>query len=111
MLARTRRLNWHIMTATTKKNRWWSILAQTFAFSAMMFAGFLLMMLAILTAPENFADVTQMELSNLCAIRLLIAILLLLFIPWYGKIPLVLMIAGGFYAVIIQGDPYVMAIG
>ena len=99
------------MTATTKKNRWWSILAQTVAISAMMFTGFLVSMLAILTAPENFADVAQMELSDLGAIRFLIAILLLLFIPWYRKIPLVLMIAGGFYAVIIQGDPYVMAIG
>lgn len=99
------------MTTMTKKNRWWSIVAQVAAIACMMLTGFLVGMLAIMTTPENFVDATQMEISNLGAVRFLFATMLLLLIPWYRKIPLVLMIAGGFYAVVVQGDPFVLAVG
>lgn len=95
----------------TKKNRWWPIVAQVLAISCMMLTGFLVSMLAIITTPENFVDATQLEISDLGAVRFLLAIVLLLLLPWYRKIPLVLIIAGGFYAVIIQGDPFVLAVG
>lgn len=77
----------------------------------MMFTGLIVAFLASLTAPENFTDFTMEEISDLGAMRVAIAFLLLFLIPWYRRIPLVLIIAGGFYAVVVQGDPYVLGIG
>src|SRR5699024_12414761 len=62
-------------------------------------------------APAHLTYPTMHEVSDLGAMRAALALLLLLFIPWYRKIPLVLMVIGGFYAVIVQGDPFVLAIG
>ncbi|GAA4116871.1 signal transduction histidine kinase [Enteractinococcus coprophilus] len=87
------------------------MVAQVLAISCMILTGFLVSMLAIMTTPENFVDATQMEISDLGAVRFLLATILLLLIPWYRKIPLVLIIAGGFHAVVIQGDPFVLAVG
>lgn len=77
----------------------------------MMFLGTLVTALAALTAPENFNAADYAEISDLGVIRLLMGYMLLLLIPWYRKIPLALIITGAFYAVVLQGDPYVLAIG
>ncbi len=104
-------LNWLNMTTMTRKNHWWPIVAQVLAIASMMLIGFLVSTLAILTTPENFLDDSQQEISNLGAVRFMLAAVLLLLIPWFRKIPLVLIVAGGFYAVVIQGDPFVLAVG
>lgn len=96
---------------TTIKYRIWSVLQQVLAIALMMFTGLVVAVLASMSAPENYTDPTMQEVSDLGAMRAALAFLLLLFIPWYRKIPLVLIIIGGFYAVIVQGDPYVLAIG
>jgi len=96
---------------TTTKHRIWSVLLQILAIAFMMFTGLIVASIAMFSAPENFTDVKSDEISDLGAIRVGFACLLLLLIPWYRKIPLVLIITGGFYAVVVQGDPYVLAIG
>lgn len=96
---------------TTIKYRIWSVLQQLLAIALMMFTGLMIAVLASMSAPENYTDPTMQEVSDLGALRVALALVLLLFIPWYRKIPLVLIIVGGFYAVIVQGDPYVLAIG
>lgn len=98
------------MTTTTKP-RIWSVLLQTLAIAFMMFTGLIVASIAMCSAPENFIGANTDEISDLGAIRVGFACLLLLLIPWYRKIPLVLIITGGFYAVVVQGDPYVLAIG
>lgn len=95
----------------TIKHRIWSVLQQTLTIALMMFSGLIVAVLASMSAPENYTDPTMQEVSDLGAMRAALALLLLLFIPWYRKIPLVLIIIGGFYAVIVQGDPFVLAIG
>lgn len=96
---------------TTIKYRIWSVLQQLLAIALMMFTGLMIAVLASMSAPENYTDPTMQEVNDLGAMRVALALVLLLFIPWYRKIPLVLIIVGGFYAVIVQGDPYVLAIG
>lgn len=95
----------------TIKHRIWSVLQQILTIALMMFSGLIVAVLASMSAPENYTDPTMQEVSDLGAMRAALALLLLLFIPWYRKIPLVLIIIGGFYAVIVQGDPFVLAIG
>jgi len=94
-----------------KSYRFWYIVLNIVAVIAMMFVGTLVTVLALLTAPENFTDAGYEEITDLGAIRFAIGFLVLLLIPWYRKIPLALIIVGAFYAVILQGDPYVLAIG
>jgi len=94
-----------------KSYRFWYIVLNIVAVIAMMFVGTLVTVLAVLTAPENFTAAGYEEISDLGAIRFAIGFLVLLLIPWYRKIPLALIIVGAFYAVILQGDPYVLAIG
>jgi signal transduction histidine kinase len=94
-----------------KSYRFWYIVLNIVAVIAMMFAGTVVTVLAVLTAPENFTGAGYEEISDLGAIRFAIGFLVLLLIPWYRKIPLALIIVGAFYAVILQGDPYVLAIG
>lgn len=96
---------------TTTRHRIWSVLFEILAIALMMFTGLLVMTVATFSAPENFIDPATDEVSDLGAIRVALAAVLLLLIPWYRKIPLILMIAGGFFAVVVQGDPYVLAIG
>ncbi|MDN6411657.1 MAG: hypothetical protein L0K07_09835, partial [Yaniella sp.] len=95
----------------TIKHRIWSVLQQTLTIALMMFSGLIVAVLASMSAPENYTDPTMQEVSDLGAMRAALALLLLLFIPWYRKIPLVLIIIGGFYAVIVHGAPFVLAIG
>src|SRR5690625_3041888 len=99
------------MTTMRKSYRFWYIVLNIVAVIAMMFVGTLVTVLALLTAPENFTDAGYEEITDLGAIRFAIGFLVLLLIPWYRKIPLALIIVGAFYAVILQGDPYVLAIG
>lgn len=99
------------MMITTKKHRFWDLLLRGLAVIVMMFSGLMVTSLATLTAPENFSDSGYDSLTDLGAVRLGLGMLMLGLIPWYRKIPMVLIIAGGFYAVIMQGDPYVLAIG
>jgi signal transduction histidine kinase len=94
-----------------KSYRFWYIVLNIVAVIAMMFVGTLVTVLALLTAPENFTAAGYEEISDLGAIRFAIGFLVLLLIPWYRKIPLALIIVGAFYSVILQGDPYVLAIG
>lgn len=77
----------------------------------MLFTGLIVASLATMSAPENFTDQSLEELTNFGAVRVGLGFLLLCLIPWYRRIPLILIIGGGFYAVIAQGDPYVLAIG
>lgn len=86
------------------------MLLNILAVLVMMFVGLFVSLLAILTAPENFDGSFEL-LTDLGALRILLALLLLCMLPWYRRIPLALIIAGGFYAVIAQGDPYVLAVG
>lgn len=99
------------MMITTKKHRFWALLLRGLAVIVMMFSGLMVTSLATLTAPENFSDSGYDSLTDLGAVRLGLGMLLLGLIPWYRKIPMVLIVAGGFYAVVMQGDPYVLAIG
>src|SRR5690625_2886052 len=99
------------MTTMRKSYRFWYIVLNIVAVIAMMFVGTLVTVLALLTAPENFTDAGYEEITDLGAIRFGIGFLVLLLMPWYRKIPLALIIVGAFYAVILQGDPYVLAIG
>lgn len=99
------------MTTPRKNHRFWHAILAIVAIAVMMFVGSLVTVIAILTAPENFSGPGHDEISDLGAIRFLLGYLLLLLIPWYRKIPLALIITGVFYAVILQGDPYVLAIG
>jgi len=99
------------MTTMRKSYRFWYIVLNIVAVIAMMFVGTLVTVLALLTAPENFTAAGYEEISDLGAIRFAIGFLVLLLIPWYRKIPLALIIVGAFYSVILQGDPYVLAIG
>lgn len=95
----------------TLKHRIWPVLQQILAIALMMFTGLLVAVLATMSAPENYTDPTMQEVSDLGALRAALAILLLLFLPWYQRIPLVLIIIGSFYAVIVQGDPFVLSVG
>lgn len=99
------------MTTPRKNHRFWHAILAILAIASMMFVGSLVTILAILTAPENFSGAGSDEISDLGAVRFIIGYLLLLLLPWYRKIPLALIITGGFHAVILQGDPYVLAIG
>lgn len=96
---------------TTITHRIWSVLQQILAITLMMFTGLLVAVLASMSAPENYTEPSMEEVSDLGAMRAALAFMLILLIPWYRKIPLVLIITGGFYAVVVQGDPYVLAIG
>src|SRR5699024_2991611 len=99
------------MTTMPKENRFWSVLLQTLAIAIMIFAGLIVAVLGIISTPENFVAPDMQELTDLGAIRVGLAMVLLCLIPWYRKLPLILVIAGGFYAVVAQGDPYVLSIG
>lgn len=98
------------MTRMTKR-RIWPVLQQILAIALMMFTGLLVAVLATMSAPENYTDSTMQEVSDLGALRAAMGLLLLLFLPWYRHIPLVLIILGGFFAVVVQGDPFVLSIG
>ncbi|GAA2033067.1 sensor histidine kinase [Yaniella flava] len=98
------------MTTTARKHRLVSVLLNILAVLVMMIVGLFVSLLAILTAPENFDGSFEL-LTDLGALRVLLALLLLCLLPWYRKIPLALIMAGGFYAVIAQGDPYVLGVG
>lgn len=93
------------------KSRSWSVLLQLLAIATMIFIGLIVTVLGIISTPENFVNSNMQELTDLGAARVGLALVLLCLIPWYRKIPLVLVIAGGFYAVVAQGDPYVLSIG
>jgi len=91
--------------------RFWSVLLQILAIATMIFTGLIVSVLGVISTPENFVAPNMQELTDLGAIRMGLAMMLLCLIPWYRKIPLILVIAGGFYAVVAQGDPYVLSIG
>lgn len=84
------------MMITTKKHRFWALLLRGLAVIVMMFSGLMVTSLATLTAPENFSDSGYDSLTDLGAVRLGLGMLLLGLIPWYRKIPMVLIVAGGF---------------
>ena len=99
------------MTTLRQRNRFWYVVLNIIAVGVMMFVGSVVAVLATLTAPENFDGAGYAEISDLGAVRFFIGFLLLFLIPWYRKIPLALVVVGGFYAVFLQGDPYVLSIG
>lgn len=99
------------MTTTRIKNRFWSVALETLAIIVMMFVGPLVVFAAIHSTPENFMGSWNDDLSNLGAVRFAIGFLLIILIPWYRKIPLALIIIGTFYALFMQGDPYLLSIG
>lgn len=99
------------MTTNAQHTSWWATVGHIIAVAGMMAFGFIFGVVALMTAPENFTGTAHDEITDLGLIRFLIATLLLLLLPWYRKIPLALMICGAFYAVALQGDPYVLAIG
>lgn len=87
------------------------VLMQIVIVVVMFLMGMLIWVLSIMSAPENFENWEESNVSSLGAIRFFLGFFVLLLIPWYRKIPLVLILAGGFYILIAQGDPYVAAIG
>src|SRR5690625_4119156 len=99
------------MTTMPTRPRFWSVLLQILAIATMIFTGLIVSVLGVISTPENFVAPNMQELTDLGAIRMGLAMMLLCLIPWYRKIPLILVIAGGFYAVVAQGDPYVLSIG
>lgn len=99
------------MTTTRITNRFWYIALEILAIIAMMFVGPLVVFAAIHSTPENFMGDWNDDLSNLGAVRFAIGFLLIFLIPWYRKIPLALIIIGAFYALFMQGDPYLLSIG
>ena len=99
------------MTTTRIKNRFWYLVLEILATIVMMFVGPLVVFAAIHSTPENFMGNWNDDLSNLGAIRFAIGFLLIFLIPWYRKIPLALVIIGAFYALLMQGDPYLLSIG
>ena len=99
------------MTQLRKRYQLWSVVLNIIAIVVMMFVGSLVAVLATLTAPENFVGSGYGEISDLGGVRFVIGFLLLFLIPWYRKIPLALIVVGTFYAVFLQGDPYVLSIG
>ncbi|HEY4559107.1 MAG TPA: histidine kinase [Enteractinococcus sp.] len=99
------------MTIKSTGYRFWYVVLNILAVIVMMFIGSFVTALAIFSAPENFTAAGYDEISNLGAVRFAIGFLILLLIPWYRKLPMVLIVIGAFYAVALQGDPYVLAIG
>src|SRR5699024_4894257 len=99
------------MTTMPTRPRFWSVLLQILAIATMIFTGLIVSVLGVISTTENFVAPNMQELTDLGAIRMGLAMMLLCLIPWYRKIPLILVIAGVFYAVVAQGDPYVLSIG
>lgn len=77
---------------------------------AMIFAGLLIMVLASMTSPTT-TDPQTMEPTDIGALRAAIGMLILLTLPWYRKVPLLPMVAGTISAVVLQLDPFVLAVG
>lgn len=91
------------MTIKSTGYRFWYVVLNILAVIVMMFIGSFVTALAIFSAPENFTAAGYDEISNLGAVRFAIGFLILLLIPWYRKLPMVLIVIGAFYAVALQG--------
>lgn len=99
------------MTTTRNPRRFGAVLLQLVAIAVMLFCGLITTFLGMMTSPQNYIGQSFEHFKDIAVIRMLTSLLLLFLIPFYRKIPLVLIIAGGFGAVIVQADPYVLAVG
>lgn len=77
---------------------------------AMIFVGLLIMVLASMTSPST-TDPQSMELTEIGAVRVGVGMLILLTLPWYRKVPLLLMGSGTISALVLHLDPFVLAVG
>lgn len=76
----------------------------------MMVTGLFVLATAVMTSPSTLDPHTE-ELTDLGAVTGGLGMLLLLTLPWYRRAPLVLIIAGTVGAIILQTDPFVLAVG
>lgn len=76
----------------------------------MIFIGLLLLVSASMTSPVA-TDPETGEITDAGVVTTFFGMLILLTLPWYRRAPLVPMIAGTVGALILQTDPFVLAVG
>lgn len=76
----------------------------------MMFAGLVVLALATMTSPD-FTDPETGDPTDFGVLQFGLGMLVLLVLPWYRKAPLLLMGAGAVSALLLQMDPFVLAVG
>lgn len=76
----------------------------------MIAVGLVMLALAMMTNPDMLDPATE-EITDFAAAMGVIGMLILLTLPLYRRAPLVLMIAGSVSALLLQLDPFVLAVG
>ncbi len=76
----------------------------------MIFTGLLIMSLASMASPTT-TDPRSMEVTDIGAMRVGMGMLILLTLPWYRRAPLLLILTGTVNAIVLQLDPFVLAVG
>lgn len=76
----------------------------------MVFTGLLLLVLALMASPASI-DPASGEPTDFGVLQFGLGMIVLLTVPWYRRVPLLLIIAGAAAAVILRVDPFVLAVG
>lgn len=90
--------------------KWGRQIGRGAAVVVMMVVGAAVLSLALMAVPSNVEPGTTM-LSDLGLIRFLFGFLALFLLPFYRRVPLLLIGVGVFCAVILGNDPFVLAVG
>ncbi|NLS09875.1 hypothetical protein HGQ17_07640 [Nesterenkonia sp. MY13] len=98
------------MLIQNRRNPVLRLLATSGIVVVMMVTGLFVLATAVMTSPSTLDPHTE-ELTDLGAVTGGLGMLLLLTLPWYRRAPLVLIIAGTVGAIILQTDPFVLAVG
>ncbi|GAB3848791.1 sensor histidine kinase [Nesterenkonia populi] len=98
------------MTPRNRQRPVLRLLASCAAVVLMMFVGMLVLTSAMMTSPRALDPRTD-EITDFGVVQFMLGMLVLLTLPWYRRLPSLLLAVGAANAVIVQADPYVLAVG
>lgn len=98
------------MTSRKQLPRPARIIIAVVSVAVMIFIGLMMLVLATMSSPANTDPVTG-EPTDMGVVRAGIGMLLLISLPWYRRAPLVVMAAGAVQVLVLQLDPFLLAVG
>lgn len=98
------------MTPTNRRRTVLRALLSGAAVVLMIFVGMLVLTTSLMTSTRSMEPET-LEPTDFGVIQFLLGMLVLLALPWYRRLPLLLLCAGAVNAVVVQADPMVLAVG